>query len=100
MKALFKSLSVTSHWLYRGATCSVIGLGENIAKAYHAIVIPHFKTIINPCKNLTQQNEKHCDDTLNALCLHGNKTNNNTEITKRGIIQVVLNIANNDKIVK
>ncbi len=58
MKALFKSLSVTSHWLYRDATCSVIGLGENIAKAYHAIVIPHFKTIINPCKNLTQQNEK------------------------------------------
>ena len=54
----------------------------------------------NPCKNLTQQNEKHCDDTLNALYLHGNKTNNNTEITKRGIIQVVLNIANNDKIVK
>ena len=100
MKALLKSLSVTSHWLCRGATCSVIGLGENIAKAYHAIVIPCFKTIINPCKNLTQQDEKHCDDTLNTLYLHGNKTNNNTEITKRGIIHVVLNIANNDKIVK
>ena len=100
MKALFKSLSVTLHWLCRGITYSMIGFGESIAKALFAIVIPHFKTIINPCKNLTQQNEKHCDDTLNALCLHGNKTNNNTEITKRGIVQVVLNIANNDKIVK
>lgn len=100
MKALFKSLSVTLHWLCRDATCSVIGLGENIAKALFAIVIPHFRAIRNPCKNLTQQDEKHCDDTLNALYLHGNKTNNNTEIRKRGIIQVVLNIANNDKIVK
>ena len=45
MKALLKSLSVTSHWLYRDATCSVIGLGENIAKALFAIVIPHFKAI-------------------------------------------------------
>jgi hypothetical protein len=50
----------------------VIGLGENIAKAYHAIVIPHFKTIINPYKNLTQQNEKHCDEPLNAPYLHDN----------------------------
>ncbi|EEX53370.1 hypothetical protein HMPREF6745_1129 [Prevotella sp. oral taxon 472 str. F0295] len=100
MKALFKSLSVTLHWLCRGATCSVIGFGESIANASFVIVIPHFRAIKNPCKNLTQQDEKHCDDTLNALCLHGNKTNNNTEITKRGIIQIVLNIANNDKIVK
>lgn len=53
-----------------------------------------------PYKNLTQQNEKHCDEPLNAPYLHDNKTNNNTEITKRGIIHVVLNIANNDKIVK
>jgi len=50
MKALFKSLSVTSHWLYRSATCSVIGLGENIAKALFAIVIPHFKAIKNHTK--------------------------------------------------
>lgn len=100
MKALLKSLSVTLHWLYRGATCSMIGFGESIAKALSAIVIPHFSAIKNPRKNLTQQHEKHCDEALNAPYLHGNKTNNNTEIRKRGIIQVVLNIANNDKIVK
>lgn len=45
MKALLKSLSVTSHWLYRGATCSVIGLGESIADTLFVIVIPHFKAI-------------------------------------------------------
>ena len=100
MKALFKSLSVTSHWLYRDATCSMIGFGESIAKALSAIVIRHFSSITNPRKNLTQQLDKHCDEALNAPYLHGNKTNNNTEIRKRGIIQVVLNIANNDKIVK
>ena len=100
MKALFKSLSVALHWLYRDATCSVIGFGESIAKALSAIIIPHFKAIKNPCKNLTQQHEKHCDEALNAPYLHDNKTNNKTEITKRWIIQIVLNIANNDKIVK
>lgn len=47
MKALFKSLSVTSHWLYRDATCSVIGFGESIANAFFVIVIPHFKAIKN-----------------------------------------------------
>lgn len=78
----------------------MIGFGESIAKALFAIVIPHFSAIKNPRKNLTQQNEKHCDEALNAPYLHDNKTNNKTEITKRGIIQVVLNIANNDKIVK
>lgn len=43
MKALFKSLSVTLHWLYRGATCSVIGFGESIANTLFVIVTPHFK---------------------------------------------------------
>ena len=50
MKALFKSLSVTLHWLCRGATCSVIGLGESIADAFFVIVIPHFKAIKNNTK--------------------------------------------------
>jgi hypothetical protein len=54
----------------------------------------------NPRKNSMLTHKIHHDDTLNALYLHDNKTNNKPEITKRGIIQVVLNIANNHKIVK
>ena len=45
MKALFKSLSVTLHWLCRGITCSMIGFGGSIANASFVIVTPHFKAI-------------------------------------------------------
>ena len=50
MKALFKSLSVTSHWLCRGVTYSMIGFGESIANAFFVIVRPHFKAIKNHIK--------------------------------------------------
>ena len=43
MKALLKSLSVTSHWLCRDATCSMIGFGGSIANTLFVIVTPHFK---------------------------------------------------------